>query len=132
MTSRFIAFLIFCALTAHATTREEKIREESQAALERSLRLADAFYTLDAHEDIREMTWIILNSSETNEDIKQQIRTTGRRFFLFEYPSDGFQVKGYISFVPNPTENPLLIFLRGGNRQLGLMHPATEFGCVRN
>ncbi len=125
-------FLPLLHLNAEEKTREELIIEESKSALERSLRIATQFYSLEREEKFKEMTDKILKSNETKESIKQLIISTGRRFFLFSYPSDGFQVKGYISFLPNPTENPLLIFLRGGNRALGLMHPATEFTCARN
>lgn len=119
-------------LNASEKTKEEILKEESKNILERSLRIADQFYSLEDGKEFKEITTIILQSDETKESIKQLILSTGRRFFLFKYPSDGFQVKGYISFVPNPLGNPLLIFLRGGNRMFGLMHPATNFTCIRN
>lgn len=124
--------LVFTRLSAEEKTREEILKEESQNLLEKSLRIAAQFYSLEEGEELKEITDSILQSSETKESIKQLILTTGRRFFLFTYPSDGFQVKGYISFVPNSSENPLLIFLRGGNRMFGLMHPATDFTCSKN
>lgn len=123
---------IFARLHAEEKTREDILKEESKSILERSLRIAAQFYSLKEGEEIKEITDCILQSNETNESIKQLILTTGRRFFLFTYPSDGFQIKGYISFVPHSSENSLLIFLRGGNRMFGLMHPATEFTCRKN
>lgn len=122
----------FSQLNAEEKTRQEILKEESKNVLERSLRIAQQFYSLEEVEEFREITESILDSEETKESIKQLIRSTGRRFFLFKYPSDGFQVKGYISFLPHAEESPLLIFLRGGNRTFGLMHPATDFTCAHS
>lgn len=127
-----ILFLFIANLNAADKTREEALREESNSIFERSLRIAAQFYSLEEGENLKEITDEILQSNDTREPIKQLIVATGRRFFLFTYPSDGFQVKGYISFVPDSFENPLLIFLRGGNRLFALMHPATDFTCWKN
>lgn len=121
---------VLSQLNAEEKTRQEILREESKNVLERSLRIAKQFYSLEEVEEFREITESILESEETKESIKQLIRSTGRRFFLFKYPSDEFQVKGYISFLPYAEESPLLVFLRGGNRTFGLMHPATDFTCA--
>lgn len=118
-------------LPAAEKTREERLEEESKAILERSKRIAQ-FYSLEEDEEWKEITAAILQSNETKEAIKQLIVRTGRRFFLFKYPSDGLQVKGTLSFVPDSLENPLLIFLRGGNRMFALPHPATDLTCMRN
>ena len=122
----------FSQLIAEEKTRQEILKEESKSILERNLRIAKQFYLLEEGEEFKEITASILESEETKESIKQLIRSTGRRFFLFKYPSDGFQVKGYISFLPYAEESPLLIFLRGGNRTFGLMHPATDFTCAHS
>lgn len=119
-------------LPASEKSREELLEQDSKAIIERSEKIASQFYSLNENEDIKEITSDILNSDLTKEPIKQLIISTGRRFFLFRYPSDGFQVKGYISFVPDPSENPLLLFLRGGNRIFGLSHPASDISCAKH
>jgi len=108
------------------------LEEETKSITERSQRIADQFYSLDEGENLKELTDSILESSETKASLKELIRATGRRFFLFTYPSDGFLVKGTLSFLPDSEENPLLIFLRGGNKVFGLMHPASDFSCLKN
>lgn len=123
---------VFSQLNAEEKSRQEFLKEESKNVLERSLRIAEQFYSLEEGEEYKEITESILNSEETKESIKQLIRLTRRRFFLFKYPSDGFQIKGYISFVPYSEQNSLLMFLRGGNRMLGIMHPATDFTCAHS
>lgn len=129
----FLSFFSFQQLHASDKTRHQEIlKEESKDALEQGLRISQQFYSLEEQETFKEMTDMILESHETKESIKQMIRATGRRFFLFQYPSDGFQVKGYISFVPDSEENPLLIFLRGGNRTFGLMNPAIDITSAHN
>lgn len=121
--------LMVISLNAEEENRHEIIRKESEIALEKSLKIAKEFYHLNDGEDLKEITDVILNSTETEESMKQKIIKSGRRFFLFKYPSDGFNVKGYISFIPNYSEKPLLILLRGGNRFFGLMHPGS---CIRD
>lgn len=131
----YISFIIFSLLDAFSQlvaeekTRQELLEDEYKSVLERSLRIANQFYSLTEGEEFKEITESIMGSEETQEPIKQLIRTTGRRFFLFKYPSDGLQIKGTISFLPFSEKNPLLIFLRGGNRIWGLSHPATDLTC---
>lgn len=107
----------------------ERLEKETRKILRRSEKVAKQFYALDEGEHIKEITDVILQSVDTKKGLKERIVATGRRFFLFNYPSDGFLVKGYLSFIPNTLENPLLVLLRGGNRVLGLMHPATDITC---
>jgi len=113
-------------------TREELLEKDSQQVIERCERIAKNLYALGENEDINEITDLLLDSPDTKEHAKKSIRETGRRFFLFTYPSDGLKIKGYISFVPNSHENPLLILLRGGNRLFGLMNPASDLSCFKN
>jgi dipeptidyl aminopeptidase/acylaminoacyl peptidase len=127
----FFILLLFCG-SLFAQEKSEILAEEGKALHAQCLRIATQFYVLEEGVDLKEITQIVLNSNETKENIKQKVIATGRRFFLFVYPSDGFQVKGYISFVPNPEENNLLVLLRGGNRIFGLMPPASAYSCVRN
>lgn len=125
-----VFFSSVCSLvSAQEKTRQEILKEEAEQILTLSRKIAKQFYSLDKGTDLKEITDVLLTSEDTEEPIKEIIRSTGRRFFLFTYPSDGFQVKGYISFLPDAQENPLLIFLRGGNRRFGLMHPATTYTC---
>lgn len=137
MKMKYFLLIIFAALPyasihAEVKSRKELREEESKAIREKSLRIATQFYSLEEGEEIKEITQNILESSDTKDLIKQRIIDSGRRFFLFTYPSDGFKVKGYLSFVTNSSLNPLLILLRGGNREFGLMHPASDFTCSRN
>lgn len=122
----------FSALYSQGKSRLEILKDEERAIYDRCNRIASQFYDLDKGKAIKEITHEILESPDTDESLKNIIINTGRRFILFKYPSDGYQVKGHISFVPNSEKNNLLIFLRGGNRLLGLMHPATDYTCIRN
>lgn len=132
---RYFTLLLLIATTlvnGSEKTRQELLLEETKRILEQSSRIARQFYSLEEGEEFKEITACILESEDTKAPIKQAILASGRRFFIFKYPSDGFQVKGYLSFIPSSEENPLLIFLRGGNRMLGLMHPATDLTCFHN
>jgi|694.fasta_scaffold16775_3 dipeptidyl aminopeptidase/acylaminoacyl peptidase len=112
--------------------RDKSLEIEGQAILERCQRVADRFYDLADGEELNEITSLILESDETDSSVKQIVKETGRRIFLFKYPSDGFQVKGFLSFIPNHSRDPLLLFLRGGNLIFGLPHPATNLTCMKN
>lgn len=108
---------------------EEARRQEGIRVLERSQQY-EKFYELPQGVDIQEITEDLLNSPYVAEIRKQSIRDFGRRIFVFNYPSDGLQVKGLLSIVPNPHESPTLIFLRGGNRVFGILNPACDFMCA--
>jgi dipeptidyl aminopeptidase/acylaminoacyl peptidase len=108
---------------------EEERDQESLKIMERSLKIAK-FYELPEGLDIKEITDDLLNSSLVPEVRKQAIRAFGRRTFVFIYPSDGLQVKGVVSFVPNSDEFKTAIFLRGGNRIFGILNPASDFMCA--
>jgi dipeptidyl aminopeptidase/acylaminoacyl peptidase len=110
----------------------QTLSKESDILSEKSLKIAQQYYSLEEGQDLKEITSIILSSDRTDDALRQLIMRTGRRFFLFEYPSDGFKVKGSISFISDPSEKSLLIFLRGGNRIFGLMPPANDFTCMRD
>lgn len=84
-------------------------------------------YYLQPGEEIRDITDKLLASSDTHPTVKKQIQTANRKFYLFNYPSGGIKVRGYISFIPNSINKPLLILLRGGMDLMGLMNPATDF-----
>jgi len=132
MRSIVLALLTIALCNIEAKSRDDLLRDEGQAIYEKCVRIAAQFYTLGTGEELKEITQAILDSPDTKEPIKQAIASTGRRFFLFHYPSDGYQVKGTISFVPNGEKHNLLILLRGGTGVFGLMHPATDFTCTRD
>jgi hypothetical protein len=123
--------LLFAQLSATELSRIEKLSHEEKLAMVRCMRYAAQFYSL-GEEEIREITQDILISSDTKEETKQKVLLTGRRFFLFCYPSDGLQVKGTLSFLPDSFGKPLLFYLRGGNRIFGLAHPANDFGSFKD
>lgn len=127
-----IAQMFISFLFAGDKKRGEISTDEIEAIIARGQRTASQFYCLEDNEDLKEITCALLNSDDTEDHIKQLIIATGRRFFLFRYPSDSFRVKGIISFVPNPSGNPMLVYLRGGRGMIGLTHPAIDLTCMRN
>lgn len=129
-----VTILAVCLLGCSFATEKSRIEllnEESRIVEERSLKIA-TLYALEDGVDFKEITHEVLSSNLTEESIKQLAAATGRRFFLFNYPSDRLKVKGVISFVLNPTGRNLLVFLRGGNRTFGLRNPADRFTCMRD
>ena len=128
VTMKVVLGVLFLGLLAEP--RQELIREEDKSIHEQGVLIAKEFYFLDEGLEFKELTQAILESAETEESVRDQILATGRRFFLFTYPSDGFRVKGTLSFLPDSEESSLLVFLRGGNKMFGLKHPATDLTCA--
>lgn len=89
-------------------------------------------YTLDPHEEMREVTEDILRFPHTQSKIKEDIQKYKRRIFIFTYPSDGLQIKGFINFSESAMSQSVLFLLRGGNREWGLMSPATNLAIDKN
>jgi dipeptidyl aminopeptidase/acylaminoacyl peptidase len=125
------ALCLLTSLAAAEKSRNELLKEADLLARESCLRIAP-LYDLEDGVDLKEITEKVLFSSETTENVKRLIAASGRRFFLFNYPSDGLLIKGVISWVPNPSGKNLLVFLRGGNRLFGVMNPATLYSCMRD
>lgn len=107
-------------------------RDKENEALTNLCQKYIPFYTLAPGEEYREITEQLLKSPVTSDRIKSLIQTQQRRFFLFSYPSDGYQIKGYISYTPEYKKAPLLLFLRGGNQMFGLNNPANNYSCIKN
>lgn len=124
-------FLLPIPFFPSGNDRYQQLKEESKKAWAQCQKIA-RFYDLEEEEVCREITADLLDAEETKAKIKQVIRQTGRRFFVFRYPSGEYQVKGTISFVPRPEGCPMLLFLRGGNRIFGLMNPASRYSTLRD
>lgn len=106
--------------TAHQTQQE--LRKESEQILKRSQASAK-LYKLKKNEDLKDVTQEVLVHKFTDEVAKEAIRQKQRRYYIFTYPSDGLQIKAFVS-IPVGVKNPPLIFLvRGGNREFGVPHP---------
>lgn len=113
-------------------TKEEaaKAIAEEEKTLDELFNRIALLYRME--EDLREITADLLASSDTNPKVKEEIIRSDRHVFLFTYPCDGLQIKGYISFVPNPMGKPLLYSLRGGTEIFGLMNPANRYTVMKD
>lgn len=109
----------------------KKLEEETKATEERSRR-ALQFYQLAPGETLKDITDEILACADTAETQKSAIQASGRRIYLFKYPSGPYKIKGYLSFIPDGQPHPLLVYLRGGNRLFGLPYPGSDFACARD
>lgn len=121
-------FLPLCILAA--PTKEDILETESEKIREKSQRLAK-LYQLQGHERL-DITQRVLDSPEVLETHKEYIRSSGRRIWIFQYPSDGLLVTGYISFIPESKDPLLIMQLRGGNKQFGIPNPANNLTTYKN
>ncbi|MEL7432028.1 MAG: hypothetical protein AAGI90_05840 [Chlamydiota bacterium] len=90
------------------------------------------YYQLSPDQSHHDITEMLLMSPDVAEKHKSMISQQERHIVVFDYPSDGHTVKGYISYTPEYKRAPLLVFLRGGNRILGLMNPANDFSLAKD
>ncbi|OJV11421.1 MAG: hypothetical protein BGO14_10690 [Chlamydiales bacterium 38-26] len=121
-------FLPLCILAA--SIKEDTLETESEKIREKSQRLAK-LYQLEGEERL-DITQRVLDSPEVLETHKEYIRSSGRRIWIFQYPSDGLLVTGYISFIPESKDPPLIMQFRGGNKQFGIPNPANNLTTYKN
>jgi dipeptidyl aminopeptidase/acylaminoacyl peptidase len=110
--------------TTTLSQREELTRESEE--IERLSQQYAKFYDLPPNCSWKEVTQDLLDSHDIAEKQKQHILKASRRLFVFTYPSDVLNVKGFISIVPEAEGQPALIVLRGGNRVFGIPNPAAN------
>lgn len=131
----FLTFLLIwhsialSAQDASKMTQAELLQEETEK-LKALYEQYAKFYDMPVGAEMLDITHDVLISSVVKEAQKKSIRENNRRIVLFTYPSDGFQVKGLISFVPNPEDQNTLVFLRGGNRIFGIQNPGSDIMCA--
>lgn len=100
----------------------EDLRKESAEILKRSKETAK-LYQLNPGETLKDITQEVLAHTNTSDAVKAAISEKQRKYYVFSYPSDNLQVKGYISLPTDTQSAPLIILLRGGNQLFGLPHP---------
>lgn len=127
----FMMMTIFLPLYILAIpTKEDIVEAESEKIREKSQRIAK-LYQLQG-EEMLDITERLLDSPEVVETYKEYIKSSGRRIWIFQYPSDGLLVTGYISFIPESKNPPLIMQFRGGNKQFGIPNPANDLTTYKN
>lgn len=106
--------------TAHQTQKE--LRKESEQILKRS-QASKKLYQLKKGEDFKDVTQQVLDHQFTDQVAKEAIKAKQRRYYVFSYPSDGLTIKAFVSIPVGVKNPPLIVLVRGGNREFGLPHP---------
>lgn len=109
-------------------SNQENLKKESEKLMESFSEYAK-FYAMPSDVEMQDVTAELLKSPYVKEAQKEAIKNFNRRVLIFVYPSDGFRIKGLISFVPEPQNHPTLVFLRGGNRIFGVLNPGSDLVC---
>ncbi len=84
-------------------------------------------YEMPEDVDLLDITDKVLASPFVPQKNKQNIIDNHRQIYIFNYPSDGLKIKGVISYVPDPQNQPLLVMLRGGNKKFGAINPGSDY-----
>ncbi|MEM8629005.1 MAG: prolyl oligopeptidase family serine peptidase [Chlamydiota bacterium] len=122
---------LFAEVDFQSKKVEESRAKESRNVFERCKENI-RYYALEEGQTHHDITELLLASKDVAKIHKSMIIEQNRRIVVFEYPSDGNAVKGYISYTPKYKSASLLVFLRGGNRILGLMNPANDFSFAKD
>jgi dipeptidyl aminopeptidase/acylaminoacyl peptidase len=109
-----------CAKEIPQTHKE--LRKESEMILKRSQASAK-LYKLNTNQDLKDVTQQVLAHQYTDKVVKEAIKKNQRRYYVFSYPSDGLKIKAFVSIPLGVKNPPLLVMVRGGNREFGLPHP---------
>jgi dipeptidyl aminopeptidase/acylaminoacyl peptidase len=128
----FLAFSVLIAQNPFLNINKQQALNQENQKITRFSQQMEKFYHLEDHQSWREITEEVLASPETSQMAKDSIRNYKRRIFVFKYPSDDLWIKGFISFTPDPQYHPLLILLRGGTENFGLLHPGIIFATYGN
>ena len=104
-------------------TTLDELKKSSEEILTRSKEAAK-IYDLAPNETLKEISSTLLTHPNTSDAVKTAIIEKRVRYYVFVYPSDGLNIKGYISLPANTSYPlPLMILLRGGNGLFGLPYP---------
>lgn len=122
------SFFFFCQASLFGSSpsnqSQDALDKESQQIREKSLEIAK-LYQLPKGMQIKEITSDVLANSTTSSSQKARLLHYGRKIFLFQYPSDGLLVKGFISFTPHSTHQPLLIFFKRRKQRIWIAKSCT-------
>ncbi len=100
---------------AELRKESEEIQKRSQASMK--------LYKLKKNEDLKDVTQQVLEHKYTDQVAKDAIKQQQRRYFVFTYPSDGLTIKAFVSIPVGVKNPPLIVLVRGGNREFGIPHP---------
>ena len=108
----------------------DKLTQDTQETKQLSAKIA-LFFNLKPEEDFKEITEQILQSPIIESDVKETIRRYSRKIYIFRYPSDGLSIIGFINYAPEQGDK-LMLILRGGNREFGILNPALNLTCYKD
>ncbi|HRE32765.1 MAG TPA: prolyl oligopeptidase family serine peptidase [Candidatus Berkiella sp.] len=101
---------------------QSELRKESEMIQKRS-KASAKLYKLKKGEDLKDVTAQVLEHKYTDNVAKQAIKNKERRYYVFTYPSDGLTIKAFVSIPVGVKNPPVIMLVRGGNREFGLPHP---------
>lgn len=126
-----LLLMLFSATGVHCENEMlNKLAKNTQETKQKSADLA-LFFNLKPEEELKEITEQVLQSSIIENDVKETIKQYGRKIYIFRYPSDGLSIIGFINYA-SEQGNKLMVILRGGNRNFGILNPASNLTCYKD
>lgn len=116
--------------TGRRSINDDFFRKKETKKIKKNSENLIKFYQLPPNTELHEITQEVLKDPLVKKAQKKSIQATKRRIFVFVYPSNGLAIKGIVSFVPDSAHNPVLVILRGGNNNFGLLNPGDELMCL--
>jgi dipeptidyl aminopeptidase/acylaminoacyl peptidase len=87
------------------------------------------FYQLTNNNSIQDISERLSKDLSIPVELRQPLIEKKRRIYIFKYLSDGYEVAGYLSLITTG-EHPLVMFLRGGNGNFGILRPNNTFSFL--
>jgi len=116
-------FLVSCFLYRETLVRIYEGLLQYQTSADRA-----KYYQLE-NTTIQDITQKLILDESIPQALKQPLIDGKRRIVIFKYLSGSEYVAGYLSYLTN-TQQPTMIFLRGGNGYFGIMRPNNPFSFL--
>lgn len=87
------------------------------------------YYRLTGNDSIQDISERLSHDLNIPLELRQPLLEKKRRIYIFKYLSDGHEVAGYLSLITTG-EHPLIMFVRGGNGNFGILRPNNAFSFL--
>jgi dipeptidyl aminopeptidase/acylaminoacyl peptidase len=129
MMKKWVGVLLVALIIIALWEYQSVIRIYQGATIYFNSRNRIAFYKLQNNQKITEITNKLKQDKTIPLNLREPLIKGERRIYVFKYISDGNEVAGYLSLIPEG-KHPTVLFLRGGNGNFGILRPNNVFSSL--
>ena len=105
------------------TFHDDDLTSSNESIIQISAHNAKYYENLTPENNFVDITNQILQDQNVPDRMKANIQKYNKKLLVFVYPSDDFQVPGFVTYTPS-SKSDLVVYLRGGNSNFGIINPA--------